>query len=742
MPLIYKPRWSLTTKLIVTSALVEAVLLGFLVWNNTTLTQARLTKQKQEEITEFAKFVSSTLAAALLRHDDMEIQEITAQLVKSPKLSYVAIKSPTDNIIAQAGTHNDTYFEGQDFLSYARTVSYTDAYLLVIPLQKNNIALGKLQLEFITRDINSLAKEVKNQGIVNALIILVVTVIVLYLLLSALTKSIKHLNTAMTEYIDHHQVNTPIFHSDDEVGTLGKTFDNLINTIRHGEDALKESKDFVQAILDNSPTVIYAKDMAGRYLLANKQFTRLLDANVEQILGKTDFDLFPHNVAKQFHDSDQNVLATRSMKKYEQLIPNGNDLKIYITTKFCLFDKHDRASAICGISTDISDRIRSEQRLKESEENLRSLANNAIDGILVNKKGKHVFTNQRMADMLNTTVEDILGTDQDFVLHPDEKNNVTQRFQRRLKGQNEPIQYETLFIDRKSGEPVPVELTAFICQWDGEPSGVVFVRDITDRKKTEAELKRYREQLEQMVSERTSELESAIRELESFSYSVSHDLRSPLRSIDGFSQLIMDDYRDRLDEQGIEYLTRVRKSAQRMAQLIDDILLLSRVSRHKLALTTVDLSKIATESVATLKELQNDRIVHVTIEPNMSARGDHRLLSIVMNNLLDNAWKYTGLIEQATIECGCKRENGKAIYFVADNGSGFDMQYAEKLFGPFQRLHGTDEFPGTGIGLATVKRIIDRHGGKVWAESQPGKGATFFFTLEPSSDNVSESKDL
>jgi light-regulated signal transduction histidine kinase (bacteriophytochrome) len=126
----------------------------------------------------------------------------------------------------------------------------------------------------------------------------------------------------------------------------------------------------------------------------------------------------------------------------------------------------------------------------------------------------------------------------------------------------------------------------------------------------------------------------------------------------------------------------------------------------------------------------------------MSARGDHRLLSIVMNNLLDNAWKYTSLIEQATIECGCKRENGKAIYFVADNGSGFDMQYAEKLFGPFQRLHGTDEFPGTGIGLATVKRIIDRHGGKVWAESQPGKGATFFFTLEPSSDNVSESKDL
>ena len=275
-----------------------------------------------------------------------------------------------------------------------------------------------------------------------------------------------------------------------------------------------------------------------------------------------------------------------------------------------------------------------------------------------------------------------------------------------------------------------MELTAFISQWDDEPSGVVFVRDIKERKKTETELKSYRERLEHMVSERTAELENAIRELESFSYSVSHDLRSPLRSIDGFSQILLEDYQDKLDKQGTDYLNRVRKAAQRMAQLIDDILLLSRVSRHKLSIKPANLSQIAEESAASLKELYPERDVEIKIEPNMETNADRGLLRIVMDNLLENAWKYTSKKDHAAIEFGSKRENGRAIYYVKDNGVGFDMGYVQKLFGAFQRLHGIDEFPGTGIGLAKVKRIIDRHGGNVWAESRPGKGATFYFSLD------------
>lgn len=729
MPLFPKLKLSLTTKLIVTSAVVEAILLTFLIWNNVTLTQSRLTQQKENEITEFANFISSTLVAALVRHDETEIQEIVTHLRKSPNVNQVTLKTPDNKPITRSSSLKNVQSNDNNFVRFANSALNNDNYPLDIPLTKNNITLGYLHLEFSTKDLSALVEGVRNQGIVHALMIVAITVAILYLLLSVLTRNIKTLTLAMTEYIDHQQINTPIVYSNDEVGVLSKTFKNLIDTINHADDALKESNHILQAILDNSPAIIFSKDKDGRYLLVNRQFARFLNTTVDKILGKTDFELFPDDVAKRFQVNDQHVLSTRRTEQIEEIVPYDGQLQTYITTKFCLFDKHDQAYAICGISTDISDRIRSEQRLKESEENLRSLANNAIDGILVNKKGKHVFTNKRMAEILNTTIDDILGTDQDFVLHPSERNNVVQRFKRRLKGQNEPIQYETLFIDRQTGDPVPVELTAFISQWDGEPSGVVFVRDIKQRKATEAELKRYREQLEQMVSERTAELENAIKELESFSYSVSHDLRSPLRSIDGFSQLILEDYRDRLDENGIDYLTRVRKAAQRMAQLIDDILLLSRVSRHKLTIGPVNLSQIAEDSAVAQKELYCGHNVNISISPNMQGRGDQRLLRIVMDNLLENACKYTAKQSHAEVEFGFKRENDTTIYFVKDNGVGFDMQYANKLFGAFQRLHGMDEFPGTGIGLATVKRIIDRHGGKIWAEGQPDKGATFYFTL-------------
>jgi PAS domain S-box-containing protein len=729
MQLIPKLNLSLTTKLIVTSAVVEAILLTFLIWDNVTLAQKRLTQQKEQEIIEFATFISSTLVAALVRNDKSEIQEIVTHLSMSPNVKQVSIKSPDNETITQINSLKQVQLNDQEFASFPRSAFYKDIYPLDIPLTKNDITLGYLHLEFSTKDLSALLKGVRDQGIAHALIILAVTITVLYLLLSVLTRNIKTLTVAMTEYIDHQQISTPITYSNDEVGVLGKTFKKLIDTISHADDALKESNHILQSILDNSPGIIFSKDTDGRYLLANSQFARFLNTTADEILGKTDFELFPDDIAKRFQLSDQKVLSTRSIDMIEQIVPYEGELKTYITTKFCLFDKHNNAYAICGISTDISDRIRSEQRLKESEENLRSLANNAIDGILVNKKGKHVFTNQRMAEILNTTIQDIMGSDQDFVLHPSEKDNVVQRFKRRLKGQNEPIRYETAFVDKHSGEPVPVELTAFISQWDGEPSGVVFVRDIKERKKTEAELKRYREQLEQMVSGRTAELENAIKELESFSYSVSHDLRSPLRSIDGFSQILLEDYQDRLDETGINYLTRVRKAAQRMAQLIDDILLLSRVSRHKLSIGPVNLRQIAEESAITQRDLYCNHHVDISIAHNMQGRGDQRLLRIVIDNLLENACKYTSKQEHAEVHFGTKLENGTTIYFVKDNGVGFDMRYADKLFGAFQRLHGADEFPGTGIGLATVKRIIDRHGGKIWAEGQPRQGATFYFTL-------------
>jgi two-component system sensor histidine kinase/response regulator len=224
-------------------------------------------------------------------------------------------------------------------------------------------------------------------------------------------------------------------------------------------------------------------------------------------------------------------------------------------------------------------------------------------------------------------------------------------------------------------------------------------------------------------------LETANKELESFSYSVSHDLRAPLRSIDGFSQALLEDYMDKLDDEGKDYLHRVRASTQRMAELIDDMLNLSRMTRSEMCLEQVNLSAIARTIAAELQRFEPHRRVQFVIAEEVVANGDSGLLKVALENLIGNAWKFTGKHLDARIEFGITSHNGNSAYFVRDNGSGFDMAYAGKLFGAFQRLHDAREFPGTGIGLATVQRVIHRHGGQVWAESEVGKGATFYFTL-------------
>jgi signal transduction histidine kinase len=238
------------------------------------------------------------------------------------------------------------------------------------------------------------------------------------------------------------------------------------------------------------------------------------------------------------------------------------------------------------------------------------------------------------------------------------------------------------------------------------------------------------------LRQQTAQLAATNKELEAFSYSVSHDLRAPLRSIDGFSQALLEDYGDQLDTDGQDYLQRVRAATQRMAQLIDDLLSLARVTRSELHHDLVDLSAHAKTIANELQRTQPDRQVAFVIAPGLAAHGDERLLHLVLENLLANAWKFTGGCACPHIEFGAVPCDGQIAYFVRDNGAGFDMAYADKLFGAFQRLHALTEFAGTGIGLATVQRVIHRHGGRVWAESAVAQGATFFFSLQQKASHL------
>ncbi len=254
--------------------------------------------------------------------------------------------------------------------------------------------------------------------------------------------------------------------------------------------------------------------------------------------------------------------------------------------------------------------------------------------------------------------------------------------------------------------------------------------EIAEHRRTEEELKRHREHLEELVEERTAALEEVNRELEAFIYSVSHDLKAPLRSIAGFGKHLMEDQAEKLDERGKDYLKRINSGAARMSRLIEDLLSLSRISRQEIEQTKLDLSKVASLIVSDLRASDPSRSVEVNIAEGINGYGDERLITIALTNLLGNAWKFTSKTANARIEFGTLQQDGKSIYYVRDNGAGFDAQYTEKMFLPFHRLHSEEEFEGTGIGLAIVTRVIHRHGGDIWAEGKTGEGATVYFRLE------------
>ena len=281
----------------------------------------------------------------------------------------------------------------------------------------------------------------------------------------------------------------------------------------------------------------------------------------------------------------------------------------------------------------------------------------------------------------------------------------------------------------KDGTEFPVEIS--LSPFDSDEGMLVAsaVRDVTERKQEQKELKQHRYHLQELVNKRTAELQASNEELESYSYSIAHDLRTPLRAITSFSQILISSSKQKLDEEEFDSLERIVVAGKKMAELIDDILELSRITRSELHLATVNLSELGSDIVDQLKQAQPNKKVHWHIQDNLIVKGDSHLLEVALQNLLENAWKYTDITEEAEIEVGKQKIKNEVVYYVKDNGVGFDMNYSNNLFKPFHKLHTSKDIEGAGVGLATAQRVIQRHGGRLWAEAEKDHGATFYFSL-------------
>lgn len=510
---------------------------------------------------------------------------------------------------------------------------------------------------------------------------------------------------------------------------------------RNAERALRESQAQLRGIIDSAMDAIITIDEDQCVVLFNPAAEVMFQCPADEAVGALIERFIPARYrsghsehVRQFGESQITNRRMGALGRVYGLRADGSEFPVEASISRVAVLGHRYYTVIMR---DITERERAEAELRRNEASLANAQKLAKLGSWeLDLQTNKLYWSKQIFEIFGIE-ESAFGASYEAFLervHPDDRPAFERAQQAALAGDARlDVEHRILLPD--GAIKVVHELGNLVHDAGGNPVQLVgTVLDITERKAAQDRINQLNASLEQRVIERTAQLEAANQELQAFSYSVSHDLRAPLRGIDGWSLALLEDCGAQLDARGKEYLDRVRSETQRMGRLIDDLLGLSRVTQSDLRLGEVDLSGIACELVAEIKDREPAREVSFRAESGMSVRGDPGLLRAALTNLLENAWKFTGKRAQAQIEFGRSIMDGETVYFVRDNGVGFDPAYAKKLFAPFQRMHKASEYPGTGIGLATVSRIIARHGGRIWAEAAVDQGATFYFTIPNHND--------
>jgi PAS domain S-box-containing protein len=498
---------------------------------------------------------------------------------------------------------------------------------------------------------------------------------------------------------------------------------------KRAEEALKESKIQLSLILNNVSDVIFAiavePDDNFRFTSVNRRFLEITGLLESQVVGKLSRDVIPEPAHVLVFGKYREAMRSGQPVQWEEVSEYPTGKKFGIVTVVPVFDGQGNCTQLIGMVHDITERKQAEEALLQYR-----WAVESSDDIIsvVDETFRYKFTNNSFLKYRGFTKEQVVGKTVSEILGDRLFREIVKpNLERCLRGEEVRIEFEG---DYKIGRRVFDIVYVPLREGNGNIGGVLTVsRDITDRKRAEEEIRTLNTELEQRVIERTAQFEAANKELEAFSYSVSHDLRAPLRAIDGFSRIVWEDYSPILDDEGKRLLNVIRANTQKMAQLIDDLLAFSRMGRKEMTRGEIDIERLVRSIVEDLKQSAGERTIEVTVGQLPPAFGDAAMMRQVFVNLLSNAFKFTRDADSAVVQVEGLIKDGENVYLVRDNGVGFDMKYSNKLFGVFQRLHGQEEFEGTGVGLAIVQRIIHRHGGRVWGEGAVNGGACFSFTL-------------